>query len=77
MAKRDTTMLSLDVHLTLARAESMLVTSRSGGRAWLPRSLIEVEPGGVGNTLRIRVPKWLAEQEGLISTVGDGQGSLL
>lgn len=72
--------VTLDVYLVLARKDAMLVALPDGGNLaekWLPRSLVEVLPGGAGKRLRIRLPRWKALEAGLIAEAGDGQGRLL
>lgn len=62
----------------------------SGFSAWLPRSQINIEEGGLflpsgtahgakvpGNTLRITLPRWLAEEKGFRSIADRRQGELL
>lgn len=70
------------------RPAALLVCERGTGiTAWLPRSQITVESGGVsepadladiGETLRITLPAWLAVEKGLVSfALDERQGSLL
>lgn len=66
-----------------ARIKSLLVVDAARVSAWLPRSRIAVEEGGgsdgalrPGQHLRITMPAWLAEREGLSVVIGDGQGRL-
>lgn len=66
-----------------ARIKALLVMDDARVRAWLPRSEISIEEGGgttgalrFGQQLRITMPAWLAEREGLTVVVGEGQGSL-
>jgi len=65
------------------RIKALLVVDAARVSAWLPRSKISIEEGGggtgalrPGQQLRITMPAWLAEREGLTVVVGDGQGDL-
>ena len=75
--------LTLVVNLVEERTKAVLVSLLNDGpavTAWLARALIEVEPtkglGPHGVTVRITLPRWLAEEKGLAARAGKGQGRL-
>lgn len=81
---RASEMLAMVVNLHQDRPKAILVSSTADGevgQAWLAKTLIRIEPakalGPHGVTLRIHVPRWLAEEKGLASAAGEGQGVLL
>jgi len=80
---RRTEMIPLVVNLHKDRPLSVLVSPvDDGGVApvWLAKKLIRIAPsralGPRGVTLRIELPRWLAEEKQLIAVAGEGQGSL-
>lgn len=77
-------MVPLVVNLHQDRPKSVLVSPvDDGGVApvWLAKKLIKLSPakalGAHGVTLRIELPRWLAEEKHLIAVAGEGQGVLL
>lgn len=78
-------MLPMVVNLHRDQPKSILVSSTADGevgQVWLAKTLIRIEParalGVHGVTLRIHVPRWLAEEKGLVARVDDDrQGVLL
>lgn len=77
-------MLPLVVNLHDERLKAVLVSPIDDGdvaQAWLPRRLIKMEThtsmGPHGVTVRIELPRWLAEEKQLVAVAGAGQGVLL
>jgi hypothetical protein len=75
-------LVELVLNIIQEREKSLIVcgTGPDDVNQSLPLSLIEIEPtrsmGPRGVTARVKLPRWLAREKGLIAGFGEGQGEL-